>query len=174
IQDSRLEIHGLHGQPHHAISECRPCIDDGKESSLNREMIEFPTRDLEHVKQFVAEYNHVRRNEGSFLRHDTFLMNALLAIGPDRPKFGWPGWDINSQVTEFNPIKSSSNQRASSTSNYLPKSSYSAQIKSVERLIKSLELSLLGGLNREATESVKSQIVSLKNEQTRLYGGFID
>ncbi|GLJ47366.1 hypothetical protein SUGI_0999710 [Cryptomeria japonica] len=114
IQDSRLEIHGLHGQPLHAVSECRPRVNDEKESSLNREVIRFQSP--EHVTQFIAEYNHVRRLEGSVLRHDTFLMNAITAT-----QSWWPAWDINPSVFQNNVVKKAG------TSSYLPKSSYSAQ-----------------------------------------------
>jgi hypothetical protein len=45
VQDSKLEIHGLDGEPLHDILECRLFIDDGNEGSLNYVIIEFPTRD---------------------------------------------------------------------------------------------------------------------------------
>ncbi|KAH7285679.1 hypothetical protein KP509_33G040700 [Ceratopteris richardii] len=71
VQDTKLEIHGQHGQSYHAVLQTRFCIDDGFPSTLEQQMVDFPVGNSEYVKQFLLQYSMLRNKEGFILRHDS-------------------------------------------------------------------------------------------------------
>ncbi|GLJ47365.1 hypothetical protein SUGI_0999690 [Cryptomeria japonica] len=149
-QESRLEIHGLNGQPYHAISECR-FVDDEKGSSLDCEDNRFERP--EDVEQFIALYNDVRRSEKTILRYDSFVMNAITAA----PESWRPASDLNPSVVQNNSVKKAGN------SSHLPKSNYSAQRKRIGKLQMSEIEKYFHLPIEEAAERLQISLTALKN-----------
>lgn len=84
VQDTKLEIHGCHGQGYHAVLQTRFCIDDGFPSTLEQQIVDFPVGNSEYVKQFLLQYSMLRSKEGFILRHDSLQVPMDLSfIAPE-------------------------------------------------------------------------------------------
>ncbi|KAI5078365.1 hypothetical protein GOP47_0006036 [Adiantum capillus-veneris] len=97
VQDTKLEIHGRHGQSYHAVLQTRFCIDDGFPSTLEQQMVDFPVGNSEYVKQFLLQYSMLRSKEGFILRHDSLQVPMDLSCIASERLMGGPNMQMLNQ-----------------------------------------------------------------------------